>query len=80
MSEANKYTAGVWKQANAPQTLLAWVKKYHAWMRNDKTDSIRASISTTEENGAINTANNEAQKIAQPTAPNTQAKLEEEQH
>ncbi|PSU49500.1 pyridine nucleotide-disulfide oxidoreductase [Photobacterium frigidiphilum] len=57
MSEANKYTAGVWKQANAPQTLLAWVKKYHTWMRNDKS-----------------------QKITQPTAPNTQAKLEEEQH
>lgn len=34
MSEANKYAAGVWKQANAPQKLLVWVKKYHAWMRN----------------------------------------------
>ncbi|MEH6529879.1 MAG: FAD-dependent oxidoreductase [Photobacterium frigidiphilum] len=79
MSEANKYTAGVWKQANAPQALLAWVKKYHAWMRNDKTNSARSSVSTTED-GAVNTANNEAQKIAQPTAPNTQAKLEEEQH
>jgi pyruvate/2-oxoglutarate dehydrogenase complex dihydrolipoamide dehydrogenase (E3) component len=79
MSEANKYTAGVWKQANAPQVLLAWVKKYHAWMRNDKTNSARSSVSTTE-GGAVNTANNEAQKIAQPTAPNTQTKLEEEQH
>ncbi|MGF1871313.1 FAD-dependent oxidoreductase [Photobacterium indicum] len=79
MSEANKYTAGVWKQANAPQVLLAWVKKYHAWMRNDKTNSARSSVSTTED-GTVNTANNEAQKIAQPTVPNTQAKLEEEQH
>ncbi|MGF1861016.1 FAD-dependent oxidoreductase [Photobacterium profundum] len=42
MSEANKYTAGVWKQANAPQALLAWVKKYHAWMRNDKAGSIHS--------------------------------------
>ena len=33
MSEAVKYTAGVWKQANAPKVLLAWVEKYHRWMR-----------------------------------------------
>lgn len=35
MSEATKYTAGVWKQNNAPQGLLAWVEKFHAWMRNE---------------------------------------------
>ncbi|OBU19113.1 pyridine nucleotide-disulfide oxidoreductase [Photobacterium aquimaris] len=34
MSEGAKYTAGIWKQAHAPQKLLAWVKKYHDWMRN----------------------------------------------
>lgn len=34
MSEANKYAAGVWKKANAPQKLLQWLKKYHAWMRH----------------------------------------------
>lgn len=33
MSEAVKYTAGVWKQANAPVKLLTWVGKYHKWMR-----------------------------------------------
>lgn len=33
MSEAAKYTAGVWKKDNAPQGLLAWVEKYHRWMR-----------------------------------------------
>ena len=33
MSEAVKYTAGVWKQANAPKKLLLWVEKYHRWMR-----------------------------------------------
>jgi pyruvate/2-oxoglutarate dehydrogenase complex dihydrolipoamide dehydrogenase (E3) component len=32
-AEANKYAAGKWKQAHAPQKLLAWVKRYHAWMR-----------------------------------------------
>jgi pyruvate/2-oxoglutarate dehydrogenase complex dihydrolipoamide dehydrogenase (E3) component/uncharacterized membrane protein YdjX (TVP38/TMEM64 family) len=33
MSEANKYAAGAWKRAHAPQRLLRWVEKYHAWMR-----------------------------------------------
>ncbi len=31
--EANKYAAGAWKKAHAPQQLLRWVEKYHAWMR-----------------------------------------------
>ena len=33
LSEANKYAAGEWKRAHAPQRLLAWVKKYHDWRR-----------------------------------------------
>lgn len=33
MSEANKYTAGVWKQANKPERILTWLKKYHRWQR-----------------------------------------------
>jgi len=33
MAEANKYAAGAWKRAHAPQELLKWVEKYHAWMR-----------------------------------------------
>ena len=33
MAEANKYAAGEWKRAHAPQKLLAWVKKYHDWRR-----------------------------------------------
>jgi dihydrolipoamide dehydrogenase len=31
LSEANKYAAGIWKKANAPQFLLKLVKKYHDW-------------------------------------------------
>jgi pyruvate/2-oxoglutarate dehydrogenase complex dihydrolipoamide dehydrogenase (E3) component/uncharacterized membrane protein YdjX (TVP38/TMEM64 family) len=31
--EANKYAAGVWKKAHAPQRLLRRVEKFHAWMR-----------------------------------------------
>jgi len=34
MAEANKYAAGNWKKANAPQKLLEYVKKFHAWRRS----------------------------------------------
>lgn len=33
MSEANKYAAGEWKRAHAPEKLLAWAGRYHAWRR-----------------------------------------------
>ncbi len=31
--EANKYAAGVWKRAHAPQRVLEWVARYHTWRR-----------------------------------------------
>lgn len=34
MSEANKYVAGNWKRNNSPEKLLAWVEKFHRYMRN----------------------------------------------
>lgn len=33
MAEANKYVAGNWKRAHAPQRLLAWAERFHAWRR-----------------------------------------------
>ena len=33
LAEANKYAAGNWKKAHAPEKLLQWVQKYHRWMR-----------------------------------------------
>ena len=33
LSEANKYAAGEWKRAHAPQRVLAWLARYHAWRR-----------------------------------------------
>jgi pyruvate/2-oxoglutarate dehydrogenase complex dihydrolipoamide dehydrogenase (E3) component/uncharacterized membrane protein YdjX (TVP38/TMEM64 family) len=32
-AEANKYAAGEWSRAHAPQTVLAWLEKYHSWRR-----------------------------------------------
>jgi len=33
LAEANKYVAGVWKKAHAPEKLLRWVARFHAWRR-----------------------------------------------
>ena len=33
LAEANKYAAGEWKRAHAPEKLLLWVKKFHDWRR-----------------------------------------------
>jgi len=33
LAEANKYAAGNWKKAHAPQGLLKWAEKYHRWRR-----------------------------------------------
>jgi dihydrolipoamide dehydrogenase len=33
-AEANKYAAGVWKRANAPQKALDFLSKYHKWRRS----------------------------------------------
>jgi pyruvate/2-oxoglutarate dehydrogenase complex dihydrolipoamide dehydrogenase (E3) component/uncharacterized membrane protein YdjX (TVP38/TMEM64 family) len=33
LAEANKYAAGAWKKAHAPQGVLRAVEKFHAWMR-----------------------------------------------
>ena len=33
LAEANKYVAGNWKKAHAPERLLAWVERFHTWRR-----------------------------------------------
>lgn len=33
LAEANKYAAGEWKRAHAPQGILRWLERYHGWMR-----------------------------------------------
>lgn len=37
-AEANKYAAGEWKRAHAPQKVLAWLEKYHTWRRGKSVD------------------------------------------
>jgi pyruvate/2-oxoglutarate dehydrogenase complex dihydrolipoamide dehydrogenase (E3) component/uncharacterized membrane protein YdjX (TVP38/TMEM64 family) len=34
MMEANKYAAGQWSRANAPERVLAWLERFHKWRRN----------------------------------------------
>jgi pyruvate/2-oxoglutarate dehydrogenase complex dihydrolipoamide dehydrogenase (E3) component len=33
LAEANKYAAGQWKKAHAPEKLLEWIGRYHRWVR-----------------------------------------------
>jgi len=33
LAAANKYVPGVWRNARAPQALLAWAGRVHAWRR-----------------------------------------------
>jgi pyruvate/2-oxoglutarate dehydrogenase complex dihydrolipoamide dehydrogenase (E3) component/uncharacterized membrane protein YdjX (TVP38/TMEM64 family) len=33
LAEANKYAAGEWKRAHAPQGVLRWLERFHAWKR-----------------------------------------------
>ena len=40
LAEANKYAAGVWKRAHAPQGALRWLERYHAWMRGGRVDRL----------------------------------------
>lgn len=50
LAEANKYAAGEWKRAHAPQKLLEWVGRFHGWRRGSARPAAgaatrRASIS-----------------------------------
>lgn len=35
LAESAKLTAGLWKRAHAPEKLLRWVEKFHAWRRRN---------------------------------------------
>jgi pyruvate/2-oxoglutarate dehydrogenase complex dihydrolipoamide dehydrogenase (E3) component/uncharacterized membrane protein YdjX (TVP38/TMEM64 family) len=41
LAEANKYAAGVWKKAHAPQGVLAKLEKFHAWRRGSGGAPVR---------------------------------------
>jgi pyruvate/2-oxoglutarate dehydrogenase complex dihydrolipoamide dehydrogenase (E3) component/uncharacterized membrane protein YdjX (TVP38/TMEM64 family) len=44
LAEANKYAAGNWKKAHAPQQLLRWVERFHAWRRGAPEAAARESV------------------------------------
>lgn len=33
LTEANRYAAGAWKKAHAPERVLGWIARYHRWER-----------------------------------------------
>ncbi|MCP5420482.1 MAG: FAD-dependent oxidoreductase [Gammaproteobacteria bacterium] len=46
LAEANKYAAGEWKRAHAPQGLLRWIERYHGWMRREAAATVSRSART----------------------------------
>ena len=49
VSEANKFAAGEWKRAHAPEKALAWLQKFHNWRRGDKTPAASVATPVAEE-------------------------------
>jgi pyruvate/2-oxoglutarate dehydrogenase complex dihydrolipoamide dehydrogenase (E3) component len=51
LAEANKYVAGNWKRAHAPEGLLRWVERFHTWRRgkNTKGTMVRELLSSAGE-------------------------------
>jgi hypothetical protein len=48
LAEANKYAAGEWKKEHRPKKLLAWVERYHTWMRGKRRPSNQVSEAHSE--------------------------------
>ncbi|MEO8802723.1 MAG: FAD-dependent oxidoreductase [Rudaea sp.] len=46
-AEANKYVAGEWKRAHAPERVLSWLERLHRWRRHDRRDAVPAQEKTT---------------------------------
>jgi pyruvate/2-oxoglutarate dehydrogenase complex dihydrolipoamide dehydrogenase (E3) component/uncharacterized membrane protein YdjX (TVP38/TMEM64 family) len=46
-AEMNKYVAGEWKRAHQPETVLAWVEKYHTWRRGKHVSKAESSTTAT---------------------------------
>ncbi len=39
LAEANKFAAGNWKKAHAPQNALKWIERFHGWQRGSGTEN-----------------------------------------
>ncbi len=47
-AEANKYAAGEWKRAHAPQLILRWLGRYHDWRRGNRGNRGKTSDTPTK--------------------------------
>jgi pyruvate/2-oxoglutarate dehydrogenase complex dihydrolipoamide dehydrogenase (E3) component/uncharacterized membrane protein YdjX (TVP38/TMEM64 family) len=48
MAEANKFAASEWKKAHAPQGVLRWLERFHAWRRGDGFSANGADAARTD--------------------------------
>jgi pyruvate/2-oxoglutarate dehydrogenase complex dihydrolipoamide dehydrogenase (E3) component/uncharacterized membrane protein YdjX (TVP38/TMEM64 family) len=46
LAEANKFAAGVWKRNHAPQKVLDWLAKLHAWRRGPENGRVAQPAGT----------------------------------
>lgn len=51
LAEANKYAAGEWSRANAPQKALEFLEKFHGWRRKGGGDDMRSPGAVQAETG-----------------------------
>ena len=49
VSEANKYAAGEWKRANAPEKALQWLFKFHNWRRGASSGEVPQVAATAKD-------------------------------
>ncbi len=52
-AEANKYAAGEWKRAHAPQGVLAWLEKYHNWRRGNAPETNAPETNTANDTAQL---------------------------
>jgi len=47
LAEANKYAAGNWRKAHAPERLLRWLERFHGWRRGEPMPALaKAAVAT----------------------------------
>jgi pyruvate/2-oxoglutarate dehydrogenase complex dihydrolipoamide dehydrogenase (E3) component len=49
LTEANKYAAGNWKRAHAPEKILAWLERYHRWRRGDMRPGFQQAVTPSQQ-------------------------------
>lgn len=73
-AEGCKYLAGEWKRAHAPEKILAWLERFHAWRRGEAS-GLPSQAAAVAPSPVVSECANDAAGAAQPSnsdeAPST---------